>query len=41
MQALSDDYTDNEIDENYFEDNNLVSFLLYVFPLLYSCKQVS
>ena len=40
METMSDDYTDHEIDENDFDDNNLVSFLLYMFTLLYSSKQV-
>ena len=41
MEKVSDDYTDDEIHGNDFEDNNLVSFLLYIFSLLYSCTQIS
>ena len=41
METVSDDYTDDEIHGNDFEDNNLVSFLLYIFSLLYSWTQFS
>ena len=41
METVSDDYTDGEIHGNDFKDNNLVSFLLYIFSLLYSWTQFS